>query len=341
MNLLLIITAVLFLFPVVSNGEVDWNSVPPKKVHLFYPGTTSWEYLTGPDHSTGANAVAKLEKTCKDCHIKEDRIEIFADDIITGKLRRKSRDTLFEPEPPKGIKGFIDLEVQAAYDSTNLYMKFKWSSPEGASFRKPTDVDRGYFDRIAVQLNSNLKSFSKTGCFMSCHDDVSYMPDAPSEEEITAHPFYAGQGRTDVRLYAYVTRNNSWSRLRPEQDLEKYLKAGAVIDLWIAGFMGREVITSDESIFYDRTRDSIKDVKADGNWDNGFYTVTIKRSLTTSDPMDIQLQEGKIFTIGIAVYDYKNGYRKHHVSFPLSVSVGRGEADITAVKTGEVKPLVK
>lgn len=329
------------LFPISAAAEVNWGTVAIKRVSLFYPGMTSWEFLTGTDHSTGANAVARLEKRCQDCHVKEDRIDIFADDIMKGKLIRKSRESPFEPEPPKGITPFITLELQAAYDATDFYLHLKWPSPEGVSFKNPADVSRGFYDRVAIQLNGNLRSFSKAGCFMSCHDDVSYMLDAPSEEEVMAHPFYAKQKRKDVRLYAYATRNKDWSDFKPEGEMEKYLKAGAIIDLWIVGFRGEEPITSDESIFYDRIKDSTKNIKVEGTWENGFYTITIKRPLATQDPMDIQMQEGKTFTIGIAVYDQKNGYRKHHVSFPISITIGGGEADVSAVKLTEKKQQVK
>lgn len=323
---------VAFLFPLTSHAEVNWDKVSVKKVPLFYPGMTSWEFLTGSDHASGANAVLRLEKPCQDCHVKEDRVDLFADDIMKGKLRRKSREVPFEPEPPQGITAFISLELQTAYDDASFYMKLKWPSPEGSSFKNPSDVSRGFYDRVAVQLNGALRSFSKAGCFMSCHDDVAYMLDAPSEAEVMSNPFYAKQKRRDVRLYAYVTRNKKWSNFKPDEEMEKYLKAGAIIDLWIAGFRGAEPVTSDESIFYDRIKDSTKDIKVEGTWEDGFYTVTIKRALTTEDPMDIQLQEGKAFTVGIAVYDQKNGYRKHHVSFPLSISLGGGKADVAAVK---------
>ncbi|MDO8445165.1 MAG: ethylbenzene dehydrogenase-related protein [Deltaproteobacteria bacterium] len=340
MGILLALIAVL-LFPLTSPAEVNWDTVSAKKVPLFYPGMTSWEFLTGSEHASGANAVSGLEKSCQDCHVKGDRVDIFADDIMKGKLRRKSREIPFEPEPPQGITPFITLELQAAYDATDFYLRLKWPSPKGVSFKNPADVSRGFYDRVAVQLNGNLRSFSRAGCFMSCHDDVSYMPDAPSEEEVMANPFYAKQRRKDVRLYAYVTRNRGWSDLKSEKEMDKYLKAGAIIDLWIAGFRGPEVISSDESIFYDRIRDSTKDIKVEGTWQEGFYTVTIKRKLTTLDPMDIQMQEGKTFTAGIAVYDQKNGYRKHHVSFPLSIAIGGGKADLTALKIIEGKQQVK
>lgn len=325
----------LILIPAASHAEVDWNAVPVKKVALFYPGMTSWEYLVSQDHATGGNAVARGEKACQECHVKEGRFDIFADDILKGKLKIKSRGISLEPEPPKGITGFKDADVQAAYDSTNLYLRLKWPSPEGASFKDPSLEAKGLSDRIAIQLNGNLKSFSKAGCFMACHNDNAYMPDSPSEDEVAAHPFYSKQKRKDVRLYAYFTRARGWSNLKPEQEMEKYLKAGGFMDLWVAGFKGHDVVTSDESIFYDRTTDSSQDLSAQGGWENGFYTLTIQRKLTTQDQMDIQLKEGKAFTVGLALYDNKNGHRKHYVSFPVSVSLGGVQAEVTAMKMTE------
>ena len=330
-----IILGMSILLPLTSHAEVDWHTVSIKNIPLFYPGMTSWEYLVEQDHATGANAVARGEKACQDCHVKDGGFDIFADDILKGKIRIKSRNVALEPEPPKGITGFKDIELQAAYDSKNLYLRLKWPSPEGASFKDPSLDAKGLSDRVAIQLNGNLRSFSKAGCFVSCHSDLANMPDSPSEDEVSANPFYAKQKRKDVRLYAYFTRGRGWASLKPEQEMEKYLKAGGFIDLWVAGFKGKDVVTSDESIFYDRVKDSSQDLSAQGAWQDGFYTLVIQRKLTTLDRMDIQLREGKTFTIGLALYDNRNGHRNHFVSFPMSVTLGRGQAEITAVKTGE------
>lgn len=332
---------VMILLPVIAHAEADWNTVPAKKVAMFYPGMTSWEFLVGKDHETGGNAVARSEKSCQDCHVKEGRFDIFADDILKGKIRIKSSNVSLEPEPPKGITGFKDVEVQAAYDAADIYLRLRWSSPEGASFKDPALDAKGLSDRIAIQLNGNLKSFSRNGCFTSCHSDNAYMSDSPPEDEVSANPFYGKLKRKDVRLYAYFTRTRGWAGLKPELDMEKYLKAGGFIDLWVAGFKGQEVVASDESIFYDRAKDSSQDITAQGSWQDGFYTMVIKRKLTTQDQMDMQLQEGKIFTMGMAIYDSKNGNRKHYVSFPVSVVLGNAQADITAVKMVAVAPQPK
>lgn len=335
------IALVTVLLPVLAHAEVDWNTIAGKKVTLFYPGMTSWEFLVGKYHATGGNVVARGEKACQDCHIKDGRLDISADDILKGKLRMKGSDKAFEPDPPKGISGFKDVEVQAAYDATDFYLRIRWSSPEGASFKDPDLDAKGLSDRVAIQLNGNLRAFNKAGCFVSCHNDAAHMPGSPTEGEVHANPFYGKQKRSDVRLYAYFTRTRGWEDLKPEQEMEKYLKAGGFIDLWVAGFKGEEVVTSDESIFYDRVKDSSQDITAQGSWQDGFYTMEIKRKLITQDQMDIQMQEGKSFAMGMAIYDNKNGNRKHYVSFPVSVALGTGRADINALKIVDVPPPAK
>lgn len=341
MNKIVCIILVLLLFPFAVHAEVNWDTVPAKKVTLFYPGMASWEYLVSKDHPTGADPVARGEKGCQDCHLKEGIVNIPADEIVKGKLRIKSKGIALEPVPPMGLSGFKELEIQAAYDTANIYLRLKWPSPEGAGFRDPSLEAKGLSDRVAIQLNGNLKSFGKAGCFISCHNDMAYMPDSPTDSEIAAAPFYAKQKRKDVRHYAYFTRSKGWSGLKREQDMERYLKSGGFMDLWVAGFKGEEVVVSDESVFSDRSKDSSQDISAQGAWQDGFYTVIITRELAPKDQMDIQLKEGKGFYAGLAVYDNKNGNRKHYVSFPFNIMLGGRQADVTAVKIPEGVPLVK
>lgn len=325
----------VLLLPFTANAELNWDMVPAKKVQLFYPGMASWEYLVGKDHPTGSDAVARGEKGCQGCHLNDGLVNILADDIVKGKLRIKSKNIALEPVQPVGLSGFKDIELQAAYDSTNFYLRLRWPSPEGTGFKDPSLEAKGLTDRVAIQLNGNLKSFAKAGCFISCHNDMSNMADSPTEIEVAAVPFYAKQKRRDVRHYAYFTRSRGWSGLKLEQDMERYLKSGGFMDLWVAGFRGQEVVVSDESVLSDRTRDLSQDIFAEGTWADGFYTVIITRKLATKDQTDIQLQEGKGFNMGLAVYDNKNGNRKHYVSLPLSVFMGGRQADLTAVKITE------
>jgi hypothetical protein len=69
-----------------------------------------------------------------------------------------------------------------------------------------------------------------------------------------------------------------------------------------------------------------------GSWKDGVYTVVWRRKLDTGHPADDKiLKVGGTYTIGLAVHDDNVTTRFHHVSFPLSLGIGK-EANITAVR---------
>lgn len=71
---------------------------------------------------------------------------------------------------------------------------------------------------------------------------------------------------------------------------------------------------------------------ARGVFENGKYTVVMRRKLDTGHPQDDKvLKVGGIYTFGFSVHEGATGKRAHHVSFPVTVSIGPGKADIQAV----------
>ncbi|MEH6626156.1 MAG: ethylbenzene dehydrogenase-related protein [Motiliproteus sp.] len=71
---------------------------------------------------------------------------------------------------------------------------------------------------------------------------------------------------------------------------------------------------------------------ARGEWNDGVYTLTLRRKLDTGHPLDDLIMEpGGIYTFGFSIHDNAAGKRAHHVSFPVRVSIGPGKADIQAV----------
>ena len=48
--------------------------------------------------------------------------------IVTGEK--------LEPKPIKGKAGSIPVTVQAAYDASNLYVRFQWKAPAGGGSPK-------------------------------------------------------------------------------------------------------------------------------------------------------------------------------------------------------------
>ena len=295
--------------------DIDWANIQGKTIKVFYPGVASWEFVRSDDHGTGAIPVRTFKKACADCHVGQSgEYDINADKIITGSLKKSSSKEPFEPEPLTGMPGFKDVQVKAAYDAQNIYLRFQWQG-SGASVADPSLAQSDETDKIAVQLNNTIKSFALFGCFMTCHNDENGMPD--------------NKGK-DVKLYGYYTRDKDGNMISQDK-LDQYQSKGLFIDLWTAVFEGSTVKAKDEYILDKRADDSQNDLTATGSYDNGTYTVVMTRKLATGDKYDLELQDGKSFHIGIAIHDNKNKGRKHYVSFPLSIGLS-SPADIAAQK---------
>src|SRR6187401_820161 len=100
----------LLVLAVPTVHAVDWKSVKPREVQLFYPGQASWEWvLTAKDHS-GATKFRE-GKNCKSCHDGEQ--PDMGKRIVTGEK--------LEPSPIANKPGGNTLEVRTAHDADRLY----------------------------------------------------------------------------------------------------------------------------------------------------------------------------------------------------------------------------
>lgn len=298
----------------VSAAEVDWSRVPATTIKVFYPGVASWEFLLTEDHGRGASQVARRKKACRECHVVGDgELDLKADDIIAGQLMKSESGTPFEPEPMEGMAGIKEVRFQAAYDAENVYFRFQWPG-SGASVNDSSLGESNQADRIAIQLTNTISTFKGYGCYITCHDNQSGMPDNDGN---------------DVTLYGYYTRGGDGS-VRARDALDGFLGKQQFIDLLEASFVGDTVVTEDMYILDARHSDD-NNVSAMGHFADGRFTVVVERKLATGDDKDITLKDGAGFDIGIAIHDNKNGGRKHYTSFPLSVGLSV-PADVSAVK---------
>jgi hypothetical protein len=101
----------------LAGAPSDWSTIPTHTVTLFYPGQSGYDWLRSPAHRRADRQVIEGE-SCVSCHEGEEA-EIGAL-IVTGEK--------LEPAPIDGKKGSVDLQVQAAYDDQNLYLRFEWST---------------------------------------------------------------------------------------------------------------------------------------------------------------------------------------------------------------------
>lgn len=332
--LLFIFTLILAWHNPAQAKDVSWDKAGTQKVAMFYPGVVSWEFLNSEDHSLGGKNIKKGKKNCADCHVGQDTgLDLRTEDIAVGKLKMKKSQKPFEPEPLSGKKGLMDINMQAAYDEEYVYVRLQWQS-SGASWNNPKLADDGFPDRVSIQLNhaaGKEEFLSRYGCFRTCHNDLNSMPESPSKEQVRKNQYYGAIKRDDVRLYAFYTRNDGWTAFKADNELKGILKDNGLIDVWEVGVKGKEAMLEDGWIVEDRRKDDKEDIKADVNWENGKYTVTIKRKLQTGDPRDIQLKEGDAVVLGIAIHDDKTNHRKHYVTLPFTVGLG-AEGNIKAEK---------
>ena len=107
----------------------NWASIPGFDVTLFFPGQASYEWVyKGSDHG-GARAIKKMEDPCTECH--EGEQALMGQKIVSGS---KAEDPAFVIP---GKRPGIVMNVKAAHDDANLYMRFQWPNTRSTLRRRP------------------------------------------------------------------------------------------------------------------------------------------------------------------------------------------------------------
>lgn len=98
----------------------DWSKAPKKTITVFYPGVASMEWtLVGTEHG-GARGMRKGEN-CASCH--DEEAAEMGKKIVSGQKLEPDLATV------KGKAAAIPVTVQAAYDASNVYLRFEWKRP--------------------------------------------------------------------------------------------------------------------------------------------------------------------------------------------------------------------
>jgi len=142
----------------------NWANVPAKTVTLFYPGRTSFEWLTTPAKHIGAVKV-RDGRACAACHTGQER--------SLGDAAGKKN----EPEPIAGKPAVITTKVQFARDAQNLYIHLEFSDAG------QPDANMG---KAAASVAMMLGG-EGTGCWAACHDDSLGMASGGSRTMYLGH----------------------------------------------------------------------------------------------------------------------------------------------------------
>lgn len=302
MNKSLVALSVLGLFMAAGAGTVsaaDASKAPVKKITVFYPGSASMEWvMKGTEHG-GARGVKKGD-SCISCHVDDrtgnEEAPDFGKKIVSGE---KSKNTVLEPEPIKGKPGSIPITVQAAYDASNLYLRFTWKHT-GFHSSKKMDTDNPVKLAFMLGEQGKIEYADAGGCWATCHNDARTMP-----------------GVKDTKKTKYVKDGN--------------LGAGKFYDL-LQFRSGKGQKPVDGHIADRRVMEGGKALsEARGELKGDTWTVDFTRKLAGGEG-DVKLEPGKTYNFGFAVHDDHTNGRFHYVSFGYTLGLGNAKADINAVK---------
>lgn len=262
----------------------DWGKVTGRTVTVFYPGVSPLEWVSKGTEHGGARAMRKGE-TCASCHDAE------AADM--GKKMASGQK--LEPKPIKGKAGSIPVNVQAAHDGANLYLRFSWKQPVGGAEK----MDKDNAVKLAFMLEDNkVPGANLSGCWEACHGDARTMPEAKDDKKTK----YVKEGSlASGKFY----------------DLMQWTSKGAKFDGYVAD---KRVMEGGKGL-----------VEAKGEKKGDEWVVVFTRKLAGGGEGDIALASGKAYNFGFAIHDDYTIGRFHHVSLGYTLGIDT-KADISAAK---------
>jgi hypothetical protein len=125
--------------------------------------------LIGTEHG-GARGMRKNE-TCASCH--DGETADMGKKTVSGQKLEPDAASL------KGKPGSIPVQVQAAHDGANVYLRFSWKQPPSAGGKK---MDEKSAVKVAVMFDEGKVEYGAIGgCWASCHHDLRSMPDVKAK----------------------------------------------------------------------------------------------------------------------------------------------------------------
>ncbi|HIE55614.1 MAG TPA: cytochrome C552 [Chromatiaceae bacterium] len=323
---------------VPTHGEgfgIDWSTAGEREITIFYPGQTSIEWtLNGRDHG-GARPFDKGGDRCVTCHDKETAD--MGKKMVTGE---KAEET-----PIPGKRASIAVNVKAAHDNENLYLRFQWEDTEHVPvpFVEGGKMDPENPMKIAIMLATDEVEYAdRAGCWGTCHHDAQGMPHAPDQAVLSASETakridlahgvtkYIKESRTKLEIKGRRgKKRGGWDKLKSAEEIQAELDVGHFMDLMrYSSGSGR---TENGYILEQRHMSGGGEFQANARKEGNTWIVEMKRKLDTGKPGDVTIEPGKLYNFGFAIHDDHTLGRFHHVSLGYKLGLDNAEAEINAV----------
>ncbi|MES9858523.1 MAG: NapC/NirT family cytochrome c [Sedimenticola sp.] len=323
---------------------IDWDGVPSRNITLLYPGQTSMEWvMTGKDHG-GARPFMLAGDRCTTCHDKE--AADMGQKMVTGAKA--------EPTPIPGKRGSIPVDVQAAHDGDNLYLRFAW---EDSDHVPVPFVDGGKMDpenpmKFAVMFATDEVEYAdRAGCWGTCHHDASSMPHAPETDAIASSDAakqldmkngiskYLKESRSKIEVKGRRgKKRGGWDKLKSVDETKAALDSNLYMDL--LRYKSGKGETEDGHILEQRTMAGGQGFEVDARKEGNTWTLVMKRKLQSDKPADLNLALDQVYNFGFAIHDDHSNARFHHVSlgYKLAFDSEAEGVEINAVKRDAAAP---
>jgi len=200
-----------------------------------------------------------------------------------------------EPKPIKGKAGSIPVNVQAAHDGANLYLRFSWKQPPGGAEK----MDKDNAVKLAFMFEDNkIAGANLSGCWEACHGDARTMPEAKDDKKTK---YVKDASLATGKFY----------------DLLQWTSKGAKFDGYVAD---KRVMEGGKGL-----------IEAKGEKKGDEWAVVFTRKLAGGGDGDIALASGKTYSFGFAIHDDHSAGRFHHVSLGYTLGIDT-KADISAAR---------
>jgi len=319
-----------------AGGNAGWDGVKPVDVVMLYPGQASLEWiLNGPDHG-GARAVRRIGDRCQECH-KGEQADM-GKKIVGGEKA--------EATPIPGKRGSIKVAVQATHDGSNLKLRFQWpdAGHTPVPFAEGGKMDPDNQVKLAIMFDDGkVDGAEQLGCWVTCHHDSRYMPDAPAVDALSASPVakmidvtggvtkYTKGSRTELEYKGKDgAKRGAWDKLIDAAELQAKHGEGAFMDL--VRYKSKDNQVEEGEVLAERKLKTSDKVTGTGSLENGTWTVTLTRPLAATQPGGVTFEPGKVYTVGFAIHDDYTAARFHHVSLEYRLALDNPEAEINVVK---------